>query len=1187
MFSIVFTHSGIEKEVFRANLLLPAIDDEAAFLRQRDIYFKETRLIYELIRCERFVCNEAGGDDGDLGVLSLKTKGRITQLAIRRHHITQTLAVHGAMLTAMLRGIDADYASVMRRSKIDVVGDRNNSITTPLHSTLVKAYLRQQRLTHWCHKPQIPHRLLAFSKARDKVMATHLDATRASLHLLHRIMTISQRVLPTIRLFHEIQSDYDAAVQYMLRHDAQWTLQSSMHRFTNRIDYILANDLSQAVRHLACDVEQYPLVEISTADIKATLVMDIHRTMQATLEFLSLNCHHQERRIAEMYDQDMKTLAVPPENEATLDVLWTFLSDVDSVVDDRRAQVDSIADRLSSLDAVGYLINHPVGVSTAKFHWTLRGYPSTILLEVKTCQDACEARKKSLSASLFMEKRAFECDVVRLKDAILVLTTKTEWSKDNVEMYADDAQTLHESVEACLRRLQDFARRDRIFGWTPMESTNVTLLQALLEPYFAFWTTSSDFTTSTTTWSKTPFEQLAAKDVVTKVAAWQAQLRVLTVQLGKQSTLQPAIATLHAELDAFCVGMPIVHMAATGAMKGRHWETIVDLLDVDARLIQDDRLLFTLDDLVRGGILSVLEFAHNVHQKALREFQLEQCLQTLKKDWCKPVVHVDKYLLKDTYVVVNFAPLLAMVDDQLITIYQMRSSDDVDPIKADVDEWKVKLLYTQQLLQTWSHVQQSWRAIECFFYKQKEGDSAWQDFAKVESTWRSVMELVRGNPGLAKIADSDNVKEPLEKCLRMLRSVHKMVTCMLDAKRSAFPKLFMVSNFDLAHILSAQRIQDVPPKLNGLFEGIDIFQVDHECIRGITLKTGDTLVLVHPVACTTPERDGWFVDIVHVLMSVDASIKLSIKQLIATTCQNSDGMQVAYKLDLPLQVILVVLQIKWVAMMEAEMDNQPLNVTGHAHVLEVLLALEKGLIHTIRTGPTDVKVATILAKVVSLVHHTKALAQCSTRSFDWLSQPRRYLHYARPKPAHVIQVLDTEMHYQNEFLCIRQPQSNVSTDKMLYSVFMSMRHLRGVMLQGFHMVHTAVYLTQYIGASLVVEVLSKESTWTTLGHVLKGAAASGSWLLLHRMNDAPSPVLSILTQVMVHFAASHALHVLHLPQYPKAELHPSFALLCTLNSHRTCAPLPTSLSAAFMPCSVVQPCLLQYTMSTLYVFGFT
>ncbi|ETW00380.1 hypothetical protein H310_07022 [Aphanomyces invadans] len=1414
-FWIEFVHSGIEKQVFRTNLLLPSIDDESEFLRQREIYFKETKLIYELVRCQRFVSHDTTANATDLGTLSLKIKSRITHLAIRRN-ITNTLNVHGSILADMLRVIDDDYTSIMKRSKAEVEED-----STPLHSALVRSYLQQQRLTHWCHQPHIPSRLLAFSKVREKIVATHLDATRASVLLLQGIMKKSHQVLPTVELFHQIESDYDAAkhrlrppyslqdyVAIQQEHlseafdvcQFEWrqeiiqliegtkipsALQPNMHRFTKRVDYILANELSQSleaafgdlhetlfgrrckhvtessdntrpvstirrrnwsamfkprlkppliqlvvvstasndakrtvsfhptlvtvqlameklvftaisrcmeiyciqgesslnsaedvkvtkrvpllrksrevtalgtramkefrasfnqavlgprqlaeniqilcdslhdrrmallalykertddflppddfngiidelrwfgkaihdVHNLVSDVEQFQLVEITTADMKKALTADIERTMQDAFEYLCVNCHHQERRIADKYEQDRKTLATNPQDEATLDILWTFLSEIENVVHDRRMDVQSIEGRFTTLESIGIMINKPVPASTTKFHWTLRKYPSILVDDTKTCSDACEARKKTLSSSLFMEKRAFEAEVVRLKEAIDVLTTKTEWSKENVDVYADDAQTLHDTVEACLRQLEDFARRDRIFGWTPMETTNVTLLQALLEPYYLFWTTSSDFTSSTTTWSKTPFELLTAKDVVNKVGSWKEQLSSLAVQLGKHSKLQGALATLNTEVQAFCVGMPIIEMAATGAMKSRHWETIVDLLEVDSRVIQDDRLLFTLDDLIRGGIISILDYARSVHDKALREFHLEQRLHTLKREFGKPIVQVEKYPLKDTYLVVNFGPLLDIVEDQLITIYQMSHSDDVGPIANDVDEWKLKLQYTQNLLQTWTQVQRTWRSMECYFYRQKEGDNSFQDFAKVESTWRSVLDLVRGNPGLAKIADSDNVKEPLEKCLRILRSINKVVNSILETKRSIFPKLFLISNFDLARILAAQCIQDIPPKLNGLFEGIDCFAVDdNDHIHGITLKTRDTLHLIHPVAISKPNIDGWFVDVAQFLMALDKSIKYSIQHLIASTCLDA-GMNAVFDTCVPLQVILVVLQIHWTSSMECDGDDR----CGHDSMMQTLLGLEHGLIAKIRSSATDVNVATVLAEVISLVHKTKSLVHCNTTSFEWLSQSRRYLRPSpdHDMPTHVVQILDTELPYQNELLCIRQPQTNISTDNMLYSVFIALRHLRGLALQGFHIVHTAVHLTQWIGASLVVEVLSKETTWKNIGQVLRGAAATGSWLLLHHLNDAPTSILSILVQVMAHVSASHVLHppVIQIPHFSKVELQPSFALLTTVNK-RTRTELPPSLSAMFMPCSLIQPCLLQYTMSTLYIFGF-
>ncbi|KAF0699406.1 Aste57867_10014 [Aphanomyces stellatus] len=314
------------------------------------------------------------------------------------------------------------------------------------------------------------------------------------------------------------------------------------------------------VQRISSDTESYKVVEIIAVGIKQILFHDIYTVIKDMHDFLSQNCNKQEHRIAKEYERDLNTLGMIPENEAKLDFLWTFLSEIEGAVQDRVGAIQTIDSRLSAVQSIGYMINLKIDDIVMNYHWTVGLYPRQIFEASKACNAACEVKNKALSASLYMERRTFESEMIEIKDSIIDLTTKSEWSKENVEIFADEAHNLHERVDASLRKVADFARRERIFGWTPMEITNVAMLQTMLEPYYLFWTMSSDFTTSTASWSKTSFEMLMANELVTKVALWKQQLVELTSQLGKNSKLNQAIATLQKELMAFSIGIGLKYL---------------------------------------------------------------------------------------------------------------------------------------------------------------------------------------------------------------------------------------------------------------------------------------------------------------------------------------------------------------------------------------------------------------------------------------------------------------------------------------------------------------------------------------------------------------------------------------------------------------------------------------------------
>ncbi|OQR94548.1 sporangia induced dynein heavy chain [Achlya hypogyna] len=1014
-----------------------------------------------------------------------------------------------------------------------------------LIGTATQSFLQQMRIEGDLHPGVEAIPLLREGRDLEGHVA---EAQKDTMHVLEEIF---ERPLELVRQFQDFVNDMArrqatvgkalAVVQSEVISDAANALSTYRHP-------IVCGAMVHKVLAMAFDEEPFKLVQITTKHAKQALHTTLRTVLQESIDALAVHCHAAEVSVMAAFEADAAQLAVAPTTERAVEAQSNFIHDLTAILHDRRLFLADVNERFDVLARLGHSVHVAVAPDIWDFHWRLQLWPRRLQDAARESSDVCDATKKALADSILDEKHSFEAQLAILRAQIQAFVGATAWASDGLDAVADTAHSLHERAEAAVAQVHVFMQRERISGRLYSNPKPATALESLIQPFARFWGMAAELMASTRMWAKTPFYLLRGDEVLTKVTGWHSQLHVARREFCANPRISASLDGLQAELDCFAIRVPVVAMAASGSMRTRHWAAVAALLPRHNAVTRhaQDKLLFTLEDLVDDGILGVLDEASAIHATAVAEHALETRFAALRRDWNKPLVQLERYVLKDTFVVTNFADLIAVIDDQRLATYNLQASMHVGPIAVDVQQWHEKLVYAADLVGTWAAVQALWRRIEGFYFGVDSFDAA-RDVATMEKTWRAIATIARGNPSLASI-------EPLEKSLRILENARKAVHIILDGQRHLFCKLYLVPDEDLGRLLCARDITAMTPHLNCVYDSLEAFTVkdDVSCITGLTLASGCAFVFQDPVALEWPRAGAWFQALGNQLKHLDAHITSCVCETIRSAFEHTTLKSLVTALPYaPLQVRLAALSLHWA---------QQLMAGPISDITETLAELESDTIARVRNGAGSIYWSIVLAEVLSLGEATKRLGNVALDSFLWHVWPK---HVLLDGTDHAVQMMNTTVSYHNDVVNALYPRFLLCSDKALRSFFTALRHGRGLALQGDVAAATARSLAQLVGTTLAVHVTTPATRWAGLGKLLLGAASSGSWLFVTDLGGLTASVLACLTQSVTQLFLAR---VTGAPQKVLgAPLDPHFVFLSSI-----LPPLrPTPLSSSFFPCALV------------------
>lgn len=749
------------------------------------------------------------------------------------------------------------------------------------------------------------------------------------------------------------------------------------------------NDAMEEIVDLSFTEESFTLVKLSTEGINSMLYSRAKELRDGLAQLIANECRHLNMNIVDQYTAILDRIAEKPANEKQLADLRAFIDASRNTVTDLKKQTNDVRNTMKLLDK--YSI--PLPIEDVGLSWSILEFPSKVEYSGKEVEIALEADKVRMMDRLALQQDQFKKVIENLSLEVKGATLLDDYS--NREKITEKVNALMDSVHEAQRKGEDFNMREKVFNFSPTDYSDLEKFEQDLMPFFKLWNMVSDFYNSKNDWLNGDFKQLEGNKIEESVTDWWKSSYKLAKSLEENFPGAASCAMkLREETTEFRKNMPVIQSLASKALKPRHWADLSDLLGKNIDLEEELTLQMLLDLDAAGHIDSIQE----VTIRAEKEYNLENNLKSMQKDWQTIEFEVKPYKESGTFIVSGIDDIVTLLDDHIVKTQTMRGSPYIRPIEGETKSWELKLKYAQGMLDELIACQRTWMYLEPIFgsediIRQLPNDA--RKFQSVDALWKKTMSEANQDPNFMNLAEPDKrLEDKFKNANKKLDEITKGLNDYLETKRLYFPRFFFLSNDELLEILSqTKEPRAVQPHLGKCFEGINRVKFEKDLkISQIISAEGEEIKLDSMVDPESGSNKG---NVEKWLLQIESIQWESIRSLtVASIAEYPAIPRKQWILNWAAQVILGVSCVYW-----TQEVTTALHEGGGKSLIECNSKLDfqlKEMVQLVRGKLNKLERKTLGALTTIDVHNRDVVAKMvdlgtqDVSDFEWVSQLRYY-----------------------------------------------------------------------------------------------------------------------------------------------------------------------------------------------------
>ena len=254
------------------------------------------------------------------------------------------------------------------------------------------------------------------------------------------------------------------------------------------------------------------------------------------------------------------------------------------------------------------------------------------------------------------------------------------------------------------------------------------------------------------------------------------------------------------QVNDFRPEVPLIVCLRNPGMRERHWTQIATQLKVDIMPIED----FSCEQILAYNLKDSIDLIQKIGESAAKEYQIEQALDKMEKEWANIELQITPYKETGTGVLKGIDDLNVVLDEQITMTQTIMFSAFKGPFEGRIDEWNRKLCCISDLLEVWVAVQRNWLYLQPIFESpdiNRQLPVEGKKFALVDKNWRSALAAAKTNPKAIEFCDNEKLLEKFRESNVLLDQVQKGLSDYLETKRSVFARFYFLSNDELLSIL--------------------------------------------------------------------------------------------------------------------------------------------------------------------------------------------------------------------------------------------------------------------------------------------------------------------------------------------------------------------------------------------------
>ena len=938
------------------------------------------------------------------------------------------------------------------------------------------------------------------------------------------------------------------------------------------------------------------LFSVNFGSIRSRL-LDQHKSIISMCHTLIAKFNsHIGNGISAKFEEIRRALTKVPQSVEEVSALAEYMGGVKAEVSALRDGMNKVFEGCDALD-----VEHVHDVEQFNLRWRIAGWPKKIAAQM-LATDALQREKKKFYASEMDDQQVvFEQTLVAIEQEVGQFQGYTDIGR--VNMVAQHVKSLNEKIAAAEEEARTFNSREGLFEREMTEYTKVKDIRKSFEPYRNLWETVSSWLIQYEDWMEGVFSEInpeTLEDVVQRFSTNISKAFKSFEKAGNRACMDIA-KQVKESIKEFQPKVPIVIAIRNPGLRERHWEKISTLINKPIVVDQS----FTLKTALDLDLMSFEAEVCKIGDAAGKEFQIEEKLDDMEKEWETIDLQMFSYRETGTYVLKGIDELIAVLDEQITMTQAMQFSAFKAAFEERIDKWNSSLQTVSDVLDEWIACQRSWMYLQPIFESDdimKQLPQEAKRFNTVDKHWRQTTAAAQRKPNALEFCTNPKLLVTFSEGNKFLDLVTKGLKDYLETKRTVFTRFYFLSDDELLSILSETKdVTLVQPHLKKCFEGINrVVFGDNNLIECMVSREKEKMPLFEPIDPNGKQVEFWMVELEDMMkMSVRATIKDSIAEYLETS--RVDWMQ-----KWPGMCVINGSQLHWTTNMETSMNekgakgvqfelNRQMEQLADITILVRKPNLSKGQ----RTSIGALTVMDVHAKDVTVKMVDDKVK--SKNDFLWLSQMRFYWQEDNQRfwePKGINDNMWTQMvaarkaygyeYLGNSFRLVITPL----TDKCYLTLMGALQMLRGgapAGPAGTGKTETVKDLAKALAKQCVVFNCGDGLDYKAMAKFFKGLASCGAWACFDEFNRINIEVLSVVAQQIITLQLGARMNAETIEfEGSTIRLDPAFAPYITMNpGYAGRTELPENLAACFRPVAMMVPDYALIGEIMLYAFGFS
>ena len=580
-------------------------------------------------------------------------------------------------------------------------------------------------------------------------------------------------------------------------------------------------------------------------------------------------CKENVQYLDREFQKIMHELSKEPENIEELTDLQEYMSGLNNTMMPLTNAIKDMMDYGSILDEQKFRVDF----EDALEKWTVYGGPKKVAEKCEEVVLKLETVKVKYNEDMRSEQNEFKNTLVSVEADVAALVNFKELSA--VHEAAAQVKVVEERLQNAQEKIKLYNSRELLFEQELTDYEDFGRVQKLFDPYAALWGTASEWVSLFDVWMKGLFVDLNAEEVEQKVDRYYNAINKASKYFVKMELVEQVniVDTIKNQVNAFRPEVPLIVSLRNPGMRERHWAQLVDTLKVDLLPIDEK----TTEQILAFNMKDKMDLIEKVGESAAKEYQIEQALDKMEKEWESIDLQIAPYKETGTGVLKGIDDLNTVLDEQITMAQTIMFSAFKGPFEERIEDWNRKLCCISDLLEVWVAVQRNWLYLQPIFESadiNRQLPVEGKKFSIVDKNWRSALASAKAHPKAIEFCDNEKLLEKFKDSNVLLDQVQKGLSDYLETKRGVFARFYFLSADELLSILSESKdVKLVQPHLKKCFEAIDKvkFLEDLKIDRMISPE-GEEVMLKEMIDPVEKNVEYW-------MLELEAAMRESVKEV--------------------------------------------------------------------------------------------------------------------------------------------------------------------------------------------------------------------------------------------------------------------------------------------------------------------